>query len=226
MYNLVMQLNIDPRTGSSSFLQKPQRDIQRCPQCESVFLDNNECESCGYQLGFDFLGDPLGEKSFYTIRESYWENLGPISKLHEDFEALDLKKFKRYQRKLLFRYNVLLDYLYDKSEFRLNDRNLYLQEFTDLIIELVRYGVSESELWQKQDTDTGDNHLHAMYEKIQEAILQGNKEKEQSSSFVLSVLNYKFFGSIRLGSIAVTFLGGIGLIAAALSLYRYMIFNY
>lgn len=221
-----MQLNTDPRIGSSSFLQKPQREIQKCPQCESVFLDNNECESCGYQLGFDFLGDPLGEKSFYSIRENYWENLGPISKLHEDLESLDQKKFKRYQRKLLFRYNVLLDYLYDKSEFRLNDRNLYLQEFTDLIIELVRYGVSENELWQNFDSEASDNHLHIMYQKIQDAILQGNKEKEEASSFLLSIFNYKILGFLRIGSIAVTFLGGIGLIAAALSLYRYMIFNY
>ncbi|OUR98582.1 hypothetical protein A9Q84_03985 [Halobacteriovorax marinus] len=221
-----MQVNSDPRTGSSSFLQRPQREIQRCPQCESIFLDNNECESCGYQIGFDFLGDPLGEKSFYSIRESYWENLGPISKLHEDFESLDPKKFNRYKRKLLFRYNVLLDYLYDQTEFRLNDRNLYLQEFTDLIIELVRYGVSESELWQKIDSDSEDNHLHLMYQKIQAAIVLGNKEKEEASSFVLSLLNYKVFGFMRLGSIAVTFLGSFGIISAALSFYRYMIFNY
>lgn len=217
-----MHISNDPRTGQSSFLPKPIKETVKCPECNSVFVDNNECESCGYQLGFDFLGDPLGEKSFYSIRENYWEVLGTLGKIHLDLETFDKKKFERYQRKLLFRYNVLLDYFYNKSNQRIDDRNLYLQEFTDLIIELVKYGVNEEELWKNIEES---NDLSHMLKKIQDSIVLGKKEKEELPSLFLSILNYRVFGLLRVGVIAVTFLGGVGVVAAALSFYRYMIFN-
>jgi hypothetical protein len=217
-----MQISNDPRKGQSSFLPKPIKETVKCPECSSVFVDNNECESCGYQIGFDFLGDPLGEKSFYSIRENYWEILGPLGRIHLDLETLDKKKFERYQRKLLFRYNVLLDYFYNKTNLKIDDRNLYLQEFTDLIIELVKYGVNEEELWRNvEESDS----LSLILRKIQDSISTGKKEKEELPSLILSILNYRVFGLVRVGVIAVTFLGGVGVVAAALSFYRYMIFN-
>ena len=220
-----MLTNNDPRMDSTSLLPKPLKEIQKCPECSSVFLDNNECESCGLQLGFDFLGDPLGEKSFYTIRENYWEVLGPVGKLHLELETLDKKKFEKYQRKLLFRYNVLLDYFYNRTSQNFDSRNLYLQEFTDLIIELVKYDVREEDLWKNiNDNDHSENLSHIL-KQIQESIILGRKEKDDTPSIVLSILNYRVFGLLRVGVIAVTFFGSIGVVSAALSFYRYMIFN-
>ncbi|PIK14962.1 hypothetical protein [Halobacteriovorax sp. JY17] len=218
-----MEVQIDPRKGNSNFLHTPIKEIQRCHQCDSVFIDNGECETCGYQLNFDFLGDPLGEKSFYSIRESYWENLGPLTRLHGDLEHFDPLNFSRYKRKMFMRYNILLDYFYNRSEYRVEDRNLYLQEFTDLIIELIKYGVSEDELWKNVDESS---KLHSIYAKIHESIECAKLEKENSPSLVLSLLDYRVFGLMRVGVIAITFFGGLGLVAAALSFYRYMLFNY
>lgn len=217
-----MDVQIDPRMGDSKFLKTRISEIKRCQQCNSVFIDNGVCESCGYKLNFDFLGDPLGEKSFYSIRENYWESLGPITKLHEDLEHLDSPNFNRYKRKLLMRYNVLLDYFYNREEYRSEDRNLYLQEFTDLIIELVKYDVNEEELWKNVEDGT---ELQALYQKIHDSIKYGREVKEKSPSLILSLLDYKVFGLVRIGVIAITFLGGLGVVAAALSLYRFMLFN-
>ncbi|WP_127718080.1 hypothetical protein [Halobacteriovorax sp. HLS] len=221
-----MEISNEPRNGSSSFLPRPIKDTVRCPECKSVFIDNNECESCGFQMGFDFLGDPLGEKSFYSIRENYWEVLGPVVKLHKELEFLDKSKFQRYQRKLLFRYNVLLDYFYNCRDYGLDDRNLYLQEFTDLIIELVRYDVEEVELWKKFENSEENEYLSHLFSSIQESISKGREVKRSDLSLFLSILNYRVFGLVRIGVIAVTFLGVIGVVAAALSFYRYMIFSY
>ncbi len=218
-----MEVQIDPRKGNSNFLKSPIKEIQRCQQCSSVFIDNGECETCGYQLNYDFLGDPLGEKSFYSIRENYWESLGPLTRLHEDLEHFDSPNFNRYKRKILMRYNVLLDYFYNRSNYRLEDRNLYLQEFTDLIIELVKYGVNEKELWKNVDESP---ELQALYQKINESIKYAKEVKDESPSLLLSLLDYKVFGLVRVGVIAFTFLGGLGVVSAALSLYRYMLFNY
>lgn len=222
-----MELHRDlNQSTNSQILPRPQREIQKCPQCESVFIDNNECESCGYQLGFDFLGDPLGEKSFYTIRENYWMDLGPIAKIHLDFESFDSKKFDRYKRKLLMRYNVLLDYFYNQKDYRLSERNLFLQEFTDLIIELVKYGVSDKELWQNVDDIHHGEELSILYTKIQDSIIEGKKEKEETTSFIFSLLNFKLFGLVRVGVIAVTFFVFVGLISASLSFYKYLLIDY
>jgi len=218
-----MDLNIDPGKGNSNFLHTRVNEIKRCQKCNSVFLDNGECESCGLQVDFDFLGDPLGEKSFYSIRENYWESLGPITKLHEDLEHFDSPNFNRYKRKLLMRYNVLLDYFYNRANFRVEDRNLYLQEFTDLIMELIKYGVNEDELWKNVDENS---ELQSLYLKINDSIKYAKEVKEKSPSLILSILDFRVFGLVRVGVIATTFLGGLGVVAAALSLYRYMLFNY
>lgn len=217
-----MEVQIDPRKGNSNFLHTPIKEIQRCKQCDSVFIDNGECETCGYQLNYDFLGDPLGEKSFYTIRETYWENLGPLTRLHGDLEHFDSPNFSRYKRKMLMRYNILLDYFYNKDEYRDADRNLYLQEFTDLIIELIKYDVNEEDLWKNIDESSD---LHSIYSIVHKSIESGKEEKSNSTSLLLSIFDYKVFGLMRVGVIAITFLGGLGFVAAGLSFYRYMLFN-
>jgi hypothetical protein len=47
------------------------RPFKRCEYCNSVYLTDNLCESCGRSVRFDLLGPPFGYKSYFGIKERY-----------------------------------------------------------------------------------------------------------------------------------------------------------
>ena len=56
-------------------------DIKRCLSCGSVFVTENECESCGKQFHQKLVGTPLGDKSFYFLKKTHENSLPQISKI-------------------------------------------------------------------------------------------------------------------------------------------------
>jgi len=198
-------------------------DIKRCPRCESVFITETECESCHYQLKFDLLGEPLGERSFYTIREEYLESLGPVAKKIDFIELKDKSKIGRYTRKLLFRYNVLLDYFYNVKNDEKTRRKLFLQELKDLILELITYEASEENIWKKLDdvSDCEDNQVvNPLYQKIVEVIQEAKTKKLNKKSSIDSFISYRLFGLIRVGVVVMIVLGLSLTVSMALSIFR------
>ncbi len=198
-------------------------DVKRCPRCQSVFLSDSECESCHFQLHLDLLGEPLSERSFYSVRESYWASLGPVAKKLDFIELQDKEAIGRYTRKLLFRYNVLLDYFYNMKTSDLSRRKLFLQELKDIIIELISYGVSEDNIWKKLDdvSDCEDNKVvNPLFQKIVEIIKEAKTQSIEKKSFSESFFSYRLFGLVRVGVAILAILGLSLTVSMALSIFR------
>ena len=45
--------------------------IKRCQFCQSVFITDKACESCGRSMTYHLIGEPFGVKSYYGIKERY-----------------------------------------------------------------------------------------------------------------------------------------------------------
>jgi hypothetical protein len=198
-------------------------EVKRCPRCQSVFITDTECESCHFQLKLDLLGEPIGDRSFYSIRENYWDKLGIVAKKLDFIEHQDKEKVSRYTRKLLFRYNVLLDYFYNVKTDEPSRRKLYFQELKDLIIELITYDVSEDNIWKKLDdvSDCEDNQMvNPLYQKIIEVVQEARAQKTVKKSAMELFFSYRILGSIRV-SVAIVMILGLSLtVSMALSFFK------
>lgn len=98
------------------------RKMKRCPSCNSPFIDDDKCDSCGKIFKSDELrvGSPFGEKSIY----------GKGEKLRGE----ELKKF------LVMRLGHIVSYLNSKKRA---DENQFRIEIDDILIELVRLRVKQ-----------------------------------------------------------------------------------
>src|SRR5690606_6392390 len=93
----------------------PPLPVKRCSFCQSVFITETECESCGRQFQKDTLGSPGGEKSFYALRDQYKQDIGPFLFRFDNFLAKDAPLRVRYLAILKKRYLTLIDYLQRSS---------------------------------------------------------------------------------------------------------------
>lgn len=120
------------------------RPVKRCPFCQSVYISEKSCESCGRSLQYHPIGEPFGAKSLYGIKERYIES---FNKLNRFFPVLENKKSsiaKSYVRKLEKRFSDLIS-AFNSSDMLANDqRRLFYVESMELIDELLRYGVHSS----------------------------------------------------------------------------------
>ena len=56
------------------------RPIKKCFSCGSIYITPKECESCGLQFRLHELGEPLGPRSFFTLRENFENTQGLLNK--------------------------------------------------------------------------------------------------------------------------------------------------
>ncbi|MEI8346343.1 MAG: hypothetical protein WCG27_02670 [Pseudomonadota bacterium] len=155
------------------------KEIVRCPRCQSVFVDSDsgECDSCGFQLRYAEIGAPLGERSFYTIKDRYWTGLPLIV---QNFPILEWKKSHasiQYQKRLLYRLDQLIEFFLHDQQKDLNAWGLFYLELKDLIVELIYYRTDRDLLWQKID----QTKERPFYQGIAAIALE---HKESSPSFL------------------------------------------
>ncbi len=118
-----------------------------CHACNSIYLKEGRCELCGYVLDKNIVGDTIGINSLYTIRENYWNSFTFVGIRFEFFERFRTKRKKRYHRNLLWRYRLLLEYFFVKTESDKKRRKIFMLELKDLIDELFLEGISEKVLY-------------------------------------------------------------------------------
>lgn len=187
-----------------------------CPKCGHSDIKEDRCQVCEYDLSFNPLGEPLGEKSFYTFREKYWQTLTPLEMENPQIFRGDVK-FKKFLVKVRRRYNNLLDYFYSEGSKVDKMRPLYLQELADIVIEMMNSGVSEQEIWQPYAEKGFEEY--SLYEKIKSAIGESRdlNTKEQYENF----FNYKMMGVFRVSYVIYGMLVAIFLIGVTLALTSY-----
>ncbi|RZF21791.1 MULTISPECIES: hypothetical protein [Halobacteriovorax] len=187
-----------------------------CPKCNSDNIKNDRCQMCDYDLSFNPLGSPLGEKSFYTFREKYWQTLSPLEMENPQIFKGDVK-FKKFLVKVRRRYNNLLDYFYSEASKSDELRPLYLQELADIVIEMMNSGVSEQEIWHPY-AQRGIEEF-SLYERIKAAIGESKDQstKEQYENF----FNYKMMGVFKVSYVLYGMLVAVFLISMTLALTSY-----
>ena len=219
--------DIADKDHNARFIRVPDGEdhIKRCPQCKSLFITDLQCDSCGLQLTTDLLGDPFGEKSFYSIKESYWAEKSGMIRAWHGLERKDSKCTKRYVRRLGHRYEILLDFFlykgqsnprkrsYEESDQQI--RNWFLVEIQDLIRELIQYHVSSEMLWDK----LSNMEDHPLYAKIAAWILHGEKNRE-SLNWLENFYSYRLYNLVSLGFLLSTLLTFMTIIMGAMFFFH------
>jgi hypothetical protein len=195
-------------------------EARQCPKCDNYIIEDDNCQACGYNLSFKLLGEPLGEKSFYTVRENYWDSLSVLER--ENFKFFkDEVKFKHYLNKVKLRYNDLLDFFYSQESLQDENRALYLHELRDLVVELMSYEIDEKEIWTPLNEKQGDinSGTISLYEQIKSVVTQEKAQRREERKKTL--LNYKLAGKMSVSTIFMTLLLMILGISISLAYFSY-----
>lgn len=199
------------------FGKTPIDHIKRCSSCGSVFISDQECESCGYQLRSEWVGAPLGANSLYSLREQYEAKRSWFER-HLSFLLTDNSKLTlAYRRKLLKRFESLLTYVSKKDRDNFEDQNrlnLFLLELKDLTEEMMNCGVAYEKVVSLLKDCSDQLLVKSVYEWLHTV---------EHQRFDFSILDflfyYRIFGGVRI-SFLVLFLGGVALISSlALAFY-------
>jgi len=206
-------LKISPLKGRA-----PQQ-VRTCPKCSSVFVTETHCESCGLQMQFDPYGEPLDEKSFYSIRESYLQSQRVLG-----FNSIELfnrfypEKRRQYQRNLIHRYRLLVDYftLEDRADRR---RKIFLIELKDMISELINHKIDREVIWGPLDLlHKKDDQI--LLHVINQAILEGQELQDQKEA--QSFLVKKWFGILSTTVIIRVALFCVAMISLGVAYFKYL----
>ncbi len=191
--------------------------IKRCVHCGSVFITDSECESCGRQFSYEWIGTPLGQNSLYSLRQQYQKQLDYKQKILSFFWQESSALTLAYRRKLLRRFSLLLDYLTNKDYADIDQHNtisLFTIELKDLVEEMMNVGVAYQRVVEILDSCSDRALVKSVYYWL-------NTVEHQRYRFsILDFLfNYRLFGAIRIGFLLISFLATGVICALAIALY-------
>ncbi len=119
------------------------RPIKKCLYCNSIYINDINCEACGRSLVYDPVGIPFGGKSYFAIKERYVESFPLVLRYFPNFEDKNSEAGKSYVRKLKKRLFDLLDYFTYREYFyddkSLEERKIFFTECKFIIDELIAY---------------------------------------------------------------------------------------
>lgn len=115
--------------------QKAYLPYKRCEFCQSVYLTDNLCESCGRSVRYDLIGEAFGYKSFYGMKERYIQALPAIARWYPLFEDTNSAHAKSYKRQMQKRLGDLANIIEH------TDKNIIKMEALELINELLYFGI-------------------------------------------------------------------------------------
>ena len=172
------------------------RPYKRCEFCQSVYLTDNLCESCGRSVRYDLIGDPFGHKSFYGIKERYIQALPAPVRLYPFLENIKSPEAKALIRQLQKRLGDLAHILEHEQ------KKLFDIEALEIMNELLFYSVS---------VDTIRSYLghNFEYEKI---LVRTALTIRPKGKRLQSLLNYRLAGALRVKFALVTATFVVGLI--------------
>ncbi len=176
------------------------KTIKRCQYCQSVFLNEKNCESCGRSLEYDLIGEPFGPKSFYGLKGRYLENQNKLQHIFPLFENKNSASARSYIRNLTKRFSDLITAFNAKDIVKPNQRKLFYVESIEIIDELLRYNF-EPQLLESLLVEN-DNSLLG-----QELLLYLNQARLQIAaepSWQNVILEYRILGVLRVNFILKT----------------------
>ena len=167
--------------------------VKRCSYCQSVFLTNNNCESCGRALHYHLIGEPFGAKSFYGIKERYINSFTTLHKLFPIFENKKSPLAKSYVRKLEKRFSDLISAFNSDGVIADNQRKLFYVESIQLINELYQYDINPELLI----TLIVENDSSLIGQELLIYLQTTNASSLDEKTWFNQLLNYQFWGVLR-----------------------------
>lgn len=204
---------------ATKFLQQPFRATQRCPKCQSIYIERDQCESCGYRFFVDLLGEPLGPKSFYYLQKDF-NNLYRYFGMELPYSLRHSSDCRSYLLRLNRRFAVLLDYLLSDSDAGTVRRKIYWVEMRDLTTELVRRGSRASELVKIVEEHSGHHEYRIVSSELIHHLVELSDKRWDLS---LLPFDYRIGGVLRLSTLLFASFFTLIMISAALALYHYLL---
>lgn len=189
-----MDLDFRPDENSLYIPKEVYRPKKRCPFCQSYFITDQSCESCGRVLSFNLIGEPFAYKSFYGLKERYINQLGFWIKLFPFFEEKDSSLAKSYKRNLIKRLKDLLLGLSSIEMINDRDRVLFFIEAKYIAHELLEYGEIKSDIIRLLDNEIGDQLLVS---HLAQSISAINEPVNPLKHWPLRLLDYRLGGVVR-----------------------------
>jgi len=172
-------------------IYRPEKiNYKLCPSCKSYFLTDDECQSCGFQLKFDRIGKPFGERSFYYYKHNYIKSWPLPVKLFNFLENMTSEKAVSYSRQLQFRFDDFMKYV-DLWYVRSADTVKYLVEIGDLIKEMVFYGIPIKDISAQLEK----RELEYLFHEVLASLESQQQEKKWQ---LKKILNGRVFYFLRL----------------------------
>ncbi|MBT7610658.1 MAG: hypothetical protein HN576_12940 [Bacteriovoracaceae bacterium] len=130
------QSTIDKSSHALKYV--PNYPTKTCPKCDSIFVTTKECESCGFQMNLNLIGEPLDRKSFYSLQEKYVKD---FKKTY--FTSTRNKLKEEYKRAIWHRFDILLGFFPDPENEQFS---FFSIELKDLVEELLVFGINADQL--------------------------------------------------------------------------------
>lgn len=209
----------NPQSSSFALTREVLSPVACCSKCRSVFITETHCESCGLRFQLDRVQGPLGERSFFGIKESAVEK----SKIF-GFYCSWLEK--RQKRELLsryfYRFRALVELLCtSEDDFRQAETTKhYMLELRLLIEELTLLSGNEAKTLEDMLMQLKGPKSQTLSNLIQ---LTFQKSLEKKSSLAKRLFRIKLFGVLPLISLVRVMAPFALITACALGLYRYFI---
>lgn len=169
------------------------RPVKRCPFCESVFIDDKFCESCGRSMQYHLIGEAFGPKSYYGIKERYIENMPSFTRLFSQFENKKSPNARSYVRKLSKRFADLVTAFNSPDLLMTEQRKLFYVESLELIDELLRYETDPHIIYSLLEQN--DNSL--IGQELIYYLQQSNQLVAADRPWKEDLSNYRLWGLIR-----------------------------
>jgi hypothetical protein len=161
---------------------------KRCDFCQSVYLTDNICETCGRSVRFDLIGPPFGHKSYFGIKERYKQQLPAVIRYYPIFENINSKETKSLVRQLLKRLGDLATLLEDDQQKR------FEIEGFEIINDLLYYAVSPVVI-----SSIISDHL-----PFESYLAVASENITAKKTWVREILSYRLWGILRVGFILTT----------------------
>lgn len=208
--------------SSTRFLERMiSRPTLRCPKCQSYYVDQAQCESCGFRLHLDTLGEPLGPKSFYYQKKEFDDYYSYFGKqLPYAFRSSNDKK--SYRLRLQRRFSVLLDYLLSDADAGTARRRIFWVEMRDLSAQLIEMEVRAKILVEQIEAHVGHSEYRIVSSELINHLVRLS-EDSMRGDISTWLYDYRLFGVIRLSFVIAA--GSLTLLTLflALSAYQYVI---
>ena len=177
----------------------------RCPKCHSVFIAENHCESCSYQLDFDLLGTPFDSKSFFSQVEIFNLKAPLLYRLSNSLLRRDHKIVRKHTRLMKKRFYDLGEYIFDRIDDDKERRRMFLFEMEQLIPYLINLGCHEEEVYAYLE----GNSRHPLSQRLLKALSTSSGPMDKS--FLQYLFDFKIKGILKVGFLFQAILMGMAM---------------